>query len=282
MRIVITGANGQLGHELQAVFSEDHLTLLGLPVFDVTKLGAERQIIDARPNLVIHAAAYTNVDGAEGESERAVAVNVEGTARVARAATCVGARLFYLSTDYVFGGSKQTPYLESDEPHALNVYGRSKLEGEKQALHLCPNTLVIRTAWLYGAHGKNFVKTMMNLAVSQPELRVVDDQRGSPTHAGGLARAIKAMLGMDLTGVVHATGSGDCTWHEFASAIVSLMGSPARVVPVSTAEMARPARRPAYSVLANTILAGQGIRLPHWKDALAQFLKQVKVEVEAK
>ena len=282
MRIVITGANGQLGHELQAVLSEDHLTLLDLPVFDVTKSGTERQIIDARPDLVIHAAAYTNVDGAEGESERAVAVNVEGTARVARAAARVGARLFYLSTDYVFGGSKRTPYLESDEPHALNVYGRSKLEGEKQAQQLCPNTLVIRTAWLYGAHGKNFVKTMMNLAVSQPELRVVDDQRGSPTHAGHLARAIKAMLGTELKGFVHATGSGDCTWHEFASAIVSLLGSPARVVPVTTAAMAQPASRPAYSVLANTILAGQGIRLPHWKDALAQFLKQVKVEVEAK
>jgi len=282
MRIVITGANGQLGYELRVVLAEHNLVLLDVPAFDVTRSDVERKIAEVRPDVVIHAAAFTNVDGAESEPQRAMAVNVEGTERVARAAADSGARLVYLSTDYVFDGSKQTPYLERDEANPLNVYGQTKLEGERRALVRHSNTVVVRTAWLYGMHGRNFVKTIAQAASTQSELRVVDDQRGSPTHAGDLARAIKAILGTDLKGVVHAMGSGDCTWHEFASEIVSLIGSPARVVPVSTAEMARPARRPAYSVLANTILAGQGIRLPHWKDALAQFLKQAKVKVEAK
>jgi len=282
MRIVITGAKGQLGHELQAVLAEYHLTLLDMPAFDVTGPDVERKITDARPNVVIHAAAFTNVDEAEHEPQRAMAVNAEGTERVARAAADSGARLVYLSTDYVFDGSKQAPYLECDEANPLNVYGRTKLEGERRALARHPNTVVVRTAWLYGMHGRNFVKAIAQAASTQSEIRVVNDQRGSPTYAGDLARAIKAMLGTDLKGVVHATGAGDCTWHEFASEIVSLIGLPRRVVQVSTAEMARPASRPGYSVLANAILYGQGIRLPHWKDALAQFLRQIKVEVEAK
>jgi dTDP-4-dehydrorhamnose reductase len=277
MRILITGANGQLGCELQGVLKDHALTCVDLPAFDVTKPDSERIITEARPELVIHAAAYTDVDGAEREPARALAVNADGTARVARAAATAGARLFYLSTDYVFDGGKRTPYLEGDEPSPVNVYGRSKLEGERRALAVCPDTLVIRTSWLYGAQGKNFVRTIMHLAATQTELRVVNDQRGCPTHAGDLAAAMRAMLDMDLKGIVHATGAGDCTWHEFASEIVSLLGSPARVLPVTSAESARPARRPAYSVLASTVLAGRGIRLPHWKDALTRFMQEAGV-----
>jgi len=274
MRILLVGSGGQLGHELRAVLSGETLVCVDLPEFDLTCPDIHEQVTGIRPDVVIHTAAYTDVDGAERAPAKALAVNAEGTERIARGAAESGARLVYLSTDYVFDGSKQAPYLERDEANPLNVYGQTKLEGERRALARHPNTLVVRTAWLYGMHGRNFVKTIAQAASTQSELRVVDDQRGCPTHAGDLARAIKAMLGTDLTGVVHATGAGDCTWHEFASEIVSLIGSPARVVPVSTIEMARPARRPAYSVLANTILAGQGIRLPHWKNALGQFLKQ--------
>lgn len=281
MRILITGANGQLGHDLRSALRTHALTCVDLPEFDLTGPDAGKMIADARPELVIHAAAYTDVDGAEREPERALAINAEGTARVARAAAEAGARLFHLSTDYVFDGGKRTPYLEGDEPHPINAYGRSKLEGERLALTLCPNTLAIRTAWLYGAQGKNFVKTILHLAGAQPDLRVVDDQRGCPTHAGDLALAIAAMMGTDLRGIVHASGAGDCTWHEFASEIVSLIGSAARVVPVSTAEAARPALRPAYSVLANTVLAGRGIRLPHWKDALVRFIREQKIVAHA-
>jgi dTDP-4-dehydrorhamnose reductase len=277
MRILITGANGQLGHELQRVLRDDQLTLLDLPAFDLTKPGVEDAIAAARPDVVIHAAAYTDVDGAEREPERAMAVNAGGTERVANAASAAGARLLYLSTDYVFDGRQGVPYRETDRPNPLNAYGRSKQEGEQRALTRCPNTLVIRTAWLYGAHGRNFVKTIMRLASEQPELRVVSDQRGSPTHAGDLASAIKQVLGTNLRGIVHATGAGDCTWYEFACEIVSLTGSSARVQPISTAESKRTAPRPLYTVLANRVLADAGIHLPHWKDALGRFVKTVEV-----
>ena len=273
MRIVITGSNGQLGHELQRVLSDHQLTLLDTPGFDLTKPGVEEAIVTACPDVVIHAAAYTDVDGAEGKPERAMAVNAAGTERVAKGAAAACARLLYLSTDYVFDGRQGVPYRETDEPNPINVYGRSKLEGERLALAHCPNTLVIRTAWLYGAHGKNFVKTIVRLASEQPELRVVADQRGSPTHAGDLASAIRQVLGTKLKGVAHATGAGDCTWCEFAREIISLMGSSARVQPISTAESGRAARRPLYTVLSNRVLADAGISLPHWKDALGRFVK---------
>jgi dTDP-4-dehydrorhamnose reductase len=281
MRILITGANGQLGHELQQVLQSHQLTLLDVPEFDLTKPGVEEAIAASRPDVVIHAAAYTDVDGAEREPELAMTINAAGTERVAKGAAAVGARLLYLSTDYVFDGRQGVPYRETDRPNPLNAYGRSKYEGERRALMHCPNTLIIRTAWLYGAHGKNFVKTIMRLASEQSELRVVSDQRGSPTYAGDLALAIKQILGTNLKGTVHATGAGDCTWYEFARVIVSLMGSSARVVPISTAESNRAAQRPLYAVLDNRVLAGHGISLPHWKDALSRYMNQVKVEVEA-
>ena len=282
MRILITGASGQLGHELQHVLQDQQLTLADLPEFDVTKAGVEKRVTAAQPDVIIHAAAYTDVDGAEREPAQAMAVNAVGTERVARGAAAAGARLLYLSTDYVFDGRQGVPYRETDRPNPLSVYGRSKYEGEQQALAHCPNALVIRTAWLYGTHGKNFVKTIMRQASQQPELLVVSDQRGSPTHAGDLASAIKQVLGTNLKGIVHATGAGDCTWYELAREIVSLTGSPARVQPISTAESGRTAQRPLYAVLSNRVLADAGISLPHWKDALSRFLSQVKVEVEAK
>jgi dTDP-4-dehydrorhamnose reductase len=274
MRILITGADGQLGHELQRSL-KDHTLLLGIwPRFDVLKGEVEKQTLEAKAEVVIHTAAYTDVDGAERDPHSAMAINAEGTERVARAAAKSGARLIYLSTDYVFDGKKSTPYGETDEPNPLNAYGRSKLEGERRALASCPNTLVLRTAWMYGAHGKNFVKTVMHRALAQPELRVVVDQWGCPTHAGDLAEAMARMLSLDLHGVVHATGAGSCTWHEFACAIVSLMGVSVPVHPITTAEAKRAAPRPPYAVLSNRVLAKRGIVLPHWKDSLTRFFKE--------
>jgi dTDP-4-dehydrorhamnose reductase len=274
MRILITGANGQLGFELRQVFSGHDLVLCVRPEFDVLRPEVQDQVLAAKPDVVIHAAAYTDVDGAEGESEQAMAVNAEGTERIARAAAQAGARLIYLSTDYVFDGLKGVPYDERDQPNPLNVYGRSKLEGERLALRRCPNTLIARTSWLYGANGKNFVKTIMRLAQERPELRVVADQRGCPTYARDLAIALSRMAKIDLRGIVHATGTGECTWHEFACAIVSLMGVPVAVHPITAAEARRPAPRPAYSVLGNRVLAGTGIVLPHWKEAIGRFVNE--------
>jgi dTDP-4-dehydrorhamnose reductase len=189
--------------------------------------------------------------------------------------------LICLSTDYVFDGLKRMPYEETDPTNPLNAYGRSKLEGEHQALALCPETVVARTSWLYGTHGKNFVKTIMRRAKESPELRVVSDQRGCPTHAGDLATAIAALLDVNLRGIVHAAGSGDCTWHEFASAIVSMMGVTVPVRAISTEESGSILKRPAYSVLGNRVLAGAGITLPHWKDALARFMQEIRTATPA-
>ncbi len=275
MRILITGADGQLGTELRRVLAAHTLIPKMWPEFDLLKPDAEQQIVDARPEVVIHAAAYTDVEGAEREPDLAMAVNGEGTGRVASAAVRCGARLFCLSTDYVFDGAKGAPYEETDQPHALNAYGRSKLEGERLALARCSRTVVVRTSWLYGAQGKNFVKTILGRAAKEPELFVVSDQHGSPTQAGDLATAIGRMLPLELPGIVHASGSGSCSWHEFASAIVALAGLPARVHAITTAESRTRVVRPPHSVLANRVLAARGIVLPHWKDALARFLAEI-------
>ena len=277
MRILITGANGQLGCDLQRTLVSHELILMDLPTFDLTKSLCEEQVASAQPDLVIHAAAYTDVDGAEHQPDLAMAVNAQGTEWVARGTTRAKARLIYISTDYVFDGLKKTPYLENDLANPLNQYGKSKLEGERRALDLCPNSLVVRTSWLYGAHGKNFVKTMMRLAVEQPELRVVADQRGCPTNAADLAQALAQMLRVNIRGIVHATGTGDCTWYELASAIVSATGRETPVHPITTAEAGRRAARPSYSVLANSVLKQSGITLPHWRDSLVQFVKNVAV-----
>jgi len=211
--------------------------------------------------------------GAEREPDRAMAVNAQGTAFVARAAATLNARLIYLSTDYVFDGTKSIPYREEDMPHPINVYGQSKRAGEIAALTGCPNTLVVRTAWLYGYAGNNFVKTIMRLAGEKLFLEVVGDQRGCPTNADDLALALKDLVASDLRGICHVTNTGDCTWHEFAEAIVSLMDLSTPVRPITTAQAGRPARRPAYSVLAQARLGTVRALLPHWQDALARFMK---------
>jgi dTDP-4-dehydrorhamnose reductase len=277
MRIFITGADGQLGSELRRVLHDQTLALGIWPQFNLEQPDVGRYIVEAGPDVVIHAAAYTNVDQAEREPDRAMRINADGTRRVAQAAAEVGAKLVYLSTDYVFDGRKRAPYVETDEPHPINAYGRSKLQGEREAFAHCPNTLVIRTSWLYGRTGKNFVRTVLQLATEQPVLRVVADQRGCPTHARDLADALRRVLPLDLRGILHIAGEGDCTWHEFAREIVSLMGLSAVVEPISTAESRRAARRPAYSVLSCRRLNDAGVRMPHWKVALSCFMQEVGV-----
>lgn len=278
MRILITGADGQLGLELLQALKSETLIPLVWPAFDLLKPEAGEQILEASPDVIIHTAAYTNVDKAEQEPDVALAINADGTERVARAAEKARARLIYISTDYVFDGTKGRPYEENDSTNPLSAYGRSKREGELRALACCRNTLVARTAWLYSAHGVNFVKTIMRLAGEQRELRVVNDQHGCPTHAGDLARALSRVVHLPLKGIVHAVGPGACTWQELASAIVSFMAVPVNVLPISTKDAGRPAPRPRYGVLANRILAGVGVFLPHWKDSLAKFFEQQRVQ----
>ena len=271
----MTGANGQLGSALRRVLSHEDLTLKDLPEFDLADPASESQIREAKPDIILHVGAYTNVDQAEREPERAYAVNAQGTRRVAQAAQAAKARLIYVSTDYVFDGTKTSPYHEQDTPHPLNHYGRSKYEGEQAVLTLCPNSLVVRTAWLFGHEGPNFVKTIMRVAQERPVLEVVDDQRGCPTYAEDLAQALSQLAMSDLRGICHVTNSGHCSWYEFAQAIVRLTGAGAAVQPITTSQAARLAKRPPYSVLSHDRFATQYSPLPEWQDALARFLRHV-------
>ena len=273
MRILITGARGQLGHALQQALSGEDLILKDLPEFDLTTADCESRIVAARPSVILHAGAYTNVDGAEREPDRAMAVNAQGTSFVARAAATINARLIYLSTDYVFDGSQMIPYREDDVPHPINVYGRSKREGEIAALTGCPDTLVVRTAWLYGHAGSNFVKTIMRLAGEKPFLEVVGDQRGCPTNADDLALALRDLLSSDLRGICHVTNTGDCTWHQFAEAIITFMNLSTPVRSITTAQAGRLAARPPYSVLGQDRLGTVRTPLPPWQDALARYVQ---------
>ena len=275
MRILITGAQGQLGTALQRTLAGEDLILRDLPEFDLTNPACEDQVRRANPDIIVHVGAYTNVDQAERYPERAHAVNAQGTRRVAQAAKAVKARLIYVSTDYVFDGTKTSPYHEQDQPHPLNCYGRSKYEGEQAVLTLCPDSLVVRTAWLFGHEGHNFVKTIMRLAAEQPLLKVVDDQRGCPTYAEDLACALQQLARSDLQGLCHVTNCGDCSWYEFAQAIVGQMGAQVTIQPISTAEAGRPAKRPAYSVLSQDRFAIHYPPLPDWRDALSRFMKRV-------
>jgi dTDP-4-dehydrorhamnose reductase len=216
-------------------------------------------------DLVLHAAAWTDVDGAEADPQGASAVNVGGTRHAAE----LGAPLVYFSTDYLFDGRKATPYVESDGPNPLSVYGRSKLLGEAAAGE---RAWIVRSSWLFGPTGNNFVLTMLRLGGERDEVAVVDDQRGSPTYVGHLAEAVRELVGLPR-GVWHLAADGDCTWADFAAAIFEEAGVSCRVRPISTAELARPAPRPAYSVLRSERPGAP--RLPHWREGLRDCLRRL-------
>src|SRR5579863_495505 len=250
MRVTIFGASGLLGKELMHESGGD--TVTGLTSQDVDIRDADRvlQVLrETRPEWVILAAAYTDVDGCESNRELAFAVNRDGALNVAAAAKQVGARLVFFSSDYVFDGKKSAPYETADERNPQSVYGRTKAEAEIRLLELVPDCCIARTSWLFGVGGKCFPDTILKLAASRPQLDVVDDQRGSPTYVVDLARAIISLCRINASGILHVTNSGDCSWFEFAEKIVQGSGLATVVRPVSSKQMARPAPRPAYSVL---------------------------------
>ena len=220
--------------------------------------------LEYRPELVLHAAAWTDVDGAEAHPAGAEVVNVGGT----RAVAAIGALLVYFSTDYVFDGAKRAPYLESDEPNPLSGYGRTKLAGEREVR----SGWIVRSSWLFGWTGNNFVRTMLRLGRERDEVAVVDDQRGCPTYVGHLAQATRELLALP-EGIWHVAAEGDCTWAEFAEAVFAEAGVSCRVRRISTADLARPAARPAYSVLRSEREGAP--RLPHWREGLRACLDRL-------
>jgi dTDP-4-dehydrorhamnose reductase len=235
---------------------------------DVTDATAVREAL-ADAEFVLNCAAYTAVDRAEEEPELALQVNRDGARNVAEAAAAAGAGVVYVSTDYVFDGTKSSPYVESDPPNPLSAYGRSKLEGEHATLEANPRGQVVRTSWLYGAGGGNFVARMLRLGGDREALKVVDDQIGSPTFTGHLARVLVELAQADGAGIVHVTGAGSCSWFEFARAIFERTGIDVEVQPCTTDEFPRPAPRPANSVLASERGAPE---LPAWQDGLEAYL----------
>jgi len=262
-RVLITGSAGQLGHALAEAFAADELTGVDLAEWNVAE--SAPSWLEA-PDLVLHAAAWTDVDGAEADPGGAEKANVGGTRNVA----ALGAPLVYYSSDYVFSGEKREPYLESDPTGPRSVYGQTKLDGESAAGE---SAWIVRSSWLFGATGHNFLRTMLRLGADREEVAVVDDQCGCPTYVGHLAEATRRVVELPF-GTYHAAADGDCTWKEFTEAIFEEAGLPCRVQAISTSELNRPAPRPAYSVLRSE--KAETPRLPHWREGLRACLREIE------
>ena len=276
MRILVLGARGMLGTDLLNEWRSDELIPAGSAEADLRDFSQiERLIQTVRPDWIILSAAYTDVDGCEKNPDLAFAVNSTGVQNVARAAESAGARVFLVSTDYVFDGKGTRPYETTDPIAPLNVYGASKAAGE-EALRKNSSTWCIgRTSWLFGVNGPSFPEKILRAAETRPELSVVNDQFGSPTYTHDLACAIRALVRKDVRGIVHITNEGICSWFDFAREILAQSGrGSVPVHPITTDQSARPARRPNYSVLSSASLHAFGIRLRPWQDALRAFLQE--------
>ena len=275
MRYLITGASGMLGRDLQAALAGREVTALGRADLDVTDAAAVAAAVHGH-DVVLNCAAYTKVDDAETHEAEAYAANATGPANLAAACADLGARLVTISTDYVFDGRATTPYAENLPRDPINAYGRTKAAGEELALEAHPEgTYVVRTAWLYGEHGPNFARTMLQLAASRDTWSVVDDQLGQPTWTADLAAQLVAMLDADApAGIYHGTNSGEATWFEFARAVLEDSGlDPERITPTDSSAFVRPAPRPSYSVLGHDAWAAAGLApMRPWREALADAI----------
>ena len=276
MKILLMGAKGQLGVDLTSALISGHdVTAWDVDELDITDLDAVIEAMRAlKPDLILNAAAYTDVDGCEAHEEMAYRVNAIGPRNLAIGALEAGAGILHISTDFVFDGEKGTPYLEFDETNPQSVYGRSKLAGERAVWEITPRHYILRTAWLYGPHGHNFVKTMLRLASERDTVSVVDDQVGTPTATADLIEAVMAVMGSEAYGTYHATCEGACSWYDFAVAIFRHAGVSVKVEPTTTEALGRPAKRPAYSVLDNFMLRHQRhVTLRDWESALCAYMK---------
>jgi len=277
MRVLIIGANGLLGSDLVEEYAGEEVVAATSRDADIRDLSHVRKLlIRSRPEWIVLTAAYTDVDGSERNPDLAYAVNREGTRNVALAAREHGAKLFYLSTDYIFDGTANRPYEPDDPIHPLNVYGASKAAGEQAVREQGGHWVIARSSWLFGAARSCFPEKILAAADSQPELKVVNDQVGSPTYTRDLAMAIHRLMQLDVRGILNITNSGSCSWFEFAREIVQRAGRNMPVLPITAAEFARPAKRPAHSVLSPAALAAYGIRLRNWRDALDAYLCELR------
>ncbi|HDR5348736.1 dTDP-4-dehydrorhamnose reductase [Bacillus cereus group sp. MYBK59-1] len=279
MKVLVTGAKGQLGKDVVSLLKEQTWEVFGfgreeLNITDEKQVSEKVLLI--QPDIIIHTAAYTQVDQAESDEEAAFKVNAEGTKYLAQAAEAVGAKFCYVSTDYVFDGTKDTPYKADDQTNPQTVYGKSKLVGEQYTQEYCSKSYIVRTSWVFGLYGNNFVKTMLRLAEENKELGIVHDQVGSPTYTTDLARFIISLVQTDKYGVYHGSNSGVCSWYEFAKEIFKQSNIEIVVNPLKTEDFPRPAARPKYSVLDKGMIEENGFEsLQNWKEALKDFLKKL-------
>lgn len=278
-KILVIGAYGQLGSELKDLsdnYPQHQFLFVDRDQLDITdETAVQESFANFAPDFCVNCAAYTAVDKAETEQETAFAINATAVRYLAKACKDYNAKLVHISTDYVFDGTASEPYVETDAPNPLGVYGQSKWEGEEEALRHNTDTIVIRTSWVYSAHGNNFVKTMLRLMQSKPEINVVADQQGSPTYARDLADAILQIINGDQwePGIYHYTNEGNITWFQFAMAIKELTQSPCIVHPITTDQYPTPAKRPQYSVLDKQKIQNTfSLSLRPWKESLQQCL----------
>jgi dTDP-4-dehydrorhamnose reductase/dTDP-4-dehydrorhamnose 3,5-epimerase len=279
LKFMVTGVNGQLGHDVVLKLKEMNIGVVapGRDEFDLTnKEQVQRYIIEEKPDVIIHCAAYTAVDKAEDENDLCYLVNVEGTRAVAEAAKEINAKIVYVSTDYVFDGLGQEPYAEEKETNPVNYYGYTKEQGEKIVRELIDKHFIVRTSWVYGSNGNNFVRTMLKLAESRNKINVVSDQIGAPTYSKDLAEFIINLVKTNQYGIYHGVNEGYCSWYEFAKTIFEKSGIKMKINPISTKEYPTKAARPLNSKLSkrNTDKAGIN-RLPHWEDAISRFISEL-------
>lgn len=282
MKYLVTGAAGQLGSEIVESLGGREVAALSRSELDVTDYHSVVQTaLDYAPQVIVHAAAYTDVDGAESDPETAFGVNAWGTRNVALAAKASGALMCYISTDFVFDGSRDS-YFEWDDPSPLGIYGRSKLAGERETASHAPSWLIVRTSWLCGRAGKNFAKAILSLRSTQETIPVVNDQYGSPSVASDVAEVVTQLCTRRLEGIFHVTNSGSATWYELARAIMRSAGDdPDRIVPATTEEVPRAAKRPKSSVLGSRCLAAAGVRRPRpWREAFDDLVGELVSHVE--
>ena len=279
MKILITGSDGMLGHDLADVLKGKHeLILTTSKTLDITDKDHVIDFVSSqKPDMLINAAAYTDVDGCEKNQELAYSVNGEGVRNLAMACKKIGCRLVHISTDYVFSGENTRPWVEDDETGPISVYGKSKLEGEKAICEILDKYFILRTAWLYGVNGRNFPKTMLELAENHSKITVVYDEVGTPTYTLDLAQAISKLIETDCYGIYHLTNSGSCSWCEFARYIFEIAGADIEVVPVTADEFARPAPRPSYSVLENRNWVENGFEpLRNYTEAIKEYIELIR------
>ena len=277
MKIIVTGANGQLGRAVNEEYADSsHIQLINTDVgeLDITDVNKVLEFArEVKPDAIINCAAHTNVDACETQQDLAYKINAIGARNMAIAARETGARLMHISTDYVFEGNGTRPYTEFDKVNPISVYGETKLAGENFVRQFADRFYIVRTAWLYG-EGKNFARTMMRLSKEHEEIRVVNDQVGSPTSAVELARAIKYLLETENYGLFHGTCEGSCSWADFATEVLRLAGSKTKIIPVTSEEYGAAANRPHYSILENYMLKlTEGYEFARWEDAIVEYMK---------